>query len=356
MKVFPILLLVILTAVACKKNNPQKVIKPRTFNMGFSTTNFGTEESDQDQTYDTIQKYGDIYLEEITSSIPWEVLISNSPLPPYLLEEIETKVSKKNGAKLVLGLNLLNKSRTHLQTDFNGNIPAVNLISNQIIEDAYYKYVSFMIYRFKPDYVILSIGSNELLLNNKTLWPQYKVLMANVRERIKAEFPELKFSQSISLHNWEKANVTDMAAYNAEIKGFINGYDFAAISYFPYFNDQHDRKAFQKSFDFLTKHVEIPVAIVKTGHLANNLEGSTVGDTESDEDEQEEYLNTLLINAHNNKYEFVIWSVHQDYDLYWENLPDWDQASAKRFRDIGLKNENGTDRKAFSTWKEILAN
>jgi hypothetical protein len=358
MRYFSILILATLTFIACKKNNPQKVIKARTFDMGFSSKSFGTEESQQNQTYDTIQKYGDIYLEKITSSIPWDVLIDNtsSNLPEYIAKEVNYKASKKNGDKLILGFNLLNKDRTHLQTDYNGNFPNVNSINDPSIVNAYFKYISYYIIRLTPQYVILSMDSNELLFKNKSIWSEYKALLTKIRIKAKNQFPEIKFSQSVSLHYWENPPVQDFAAYNAEIQGLYNGYDFAAISYYPYFNDQHDRKSFQKSFDFLKDHIEIPIAIVETGHIANNLIDSDINNTESNEDEQENYLNTLLINAHNNEYDFVIWNIHQDYDLFWEALPDWTQASSKVYRDTGLKDETGLDRKVFKTWKEILIN
>ena len=56
---FTILLLTV-TLIACKKNNPEKLIKPRNFNMGFSTTSQGNEDIEFNQTYDTLQKYSDI--------------------------------------------------------------------------------------------------------------------------------------------------------------------------------------------------------------------------------------------------------------------------------------------------------
>lgn len=357
MKIY-IYLLVTLSFIACKKNNPQKVIKSRTFNMGFSSTNFGPTELDQTQTYDTIQNYGDIYLEEITSSIPWDMLINEptSGLPGYIEEEVSYKASQKNGDKLILGFNLLNKARTHIQTDYNGNFPNVNSIDDPSIVDAYLRYISYYIYRLTPQYVVLSMDSNELLLNNKTIWSGYKALLTKIRIKAQNEFPEIKFSQSVSLHYWENPPVNDVAAYNAEIQGLYNGYDFVAVSYFPFLTDLHKRKEFQKSFDFLNEHVNLPIAIVKSGYLANNLDGSTIDNIEIEENEQEKFLNSLLINAQNNDYEFVIWSVHQDYDLFWESLPDWSQASARTFRDTGLKDETGADRKAFITWKEILGN
>ena len=52
----------------------------------------------------------------------------------------------------------------------------------------------------------------------------------------------------------------------------------------------------------------------------------------------------------------MLWNIHQDYDLFWESLQDWSQPKAKNLRDTGLKDENGKDRKAFSTWKDILLN
>ena len=361
MKIYPLIVCLLLILISCKKNNPQKLIQSRTFKMGFTTNNLNyieneEEEGDFEQNYDSIQKYGDIYLEEMDVSIPWNVLVNNTNLPGYITDDVESRISKKNGDQIVLALNLLNKNRTNLQTDFSGNMPYVNKISDQIIEDALFIYVRYLVYRFDPQYLILAEGSNELLLNNKTLWPEYKALMLGLKSRLKIEFPDLKIAQSVSLHYWENANVTDQAANNAEVLGFVNAFDFAAIEYYPAFMDQHKRKDFNKSLDFINKKIDIPLAIIKSGHLANNLDGASINDTESDEKEQNEFLKSLLVNAHNNQYEFVIWDVFQDYDQIWDSLPSWEQSSSKIYKDMGLKDELGIDRKAFTTWKETFAN
>jgi len=352
-------IVVILMLNGCKKNNPQKLIQPRTFNMGFTTNNLPYIESEEEgliQSYDTIQKYGDIYLQEIESPIPWNVLVNNTNMPDYITDDVEHRISKQNGDKIVLALNLLNKSKTNLQTDFSGDIPFTSKISDPIIEDACYEYVKYLVYKFNPTYLVLSQGSNELLLNNKSIWDDYKALLLGLNYRLKNQFPELKISQSISLHYWENPYVTDVAAHHAEILGFINKFDFAAIEYYPVFNDQHKRNDFQKSFDFLSKNINIPIAITKTAHIAENLGGSEISDSESDEKEQNTYLKSLLVNAHNNKYEFVIWDVQQDYDQIWDSLPDWEKSNAKIYKDMGLKDESGTYRKAFKTWTETFEN
>lgn len=358
MKKICLIACLLLAVVSCKKNNPKKLIQTRKFKMGFTTNNLNSEDNQDinEQKYDSIQKYGDIYLEEINSAIPWNVLVNNTNFPSYITDDVQTRISNKNGDQVVLALNLLNDNRTQLRTDFGGNLPYSNKISDQVFEDALFIYARYLVYRFEPEYLVLSMGSNELLINNPTLWTEYKALMLGLNSRLKYEFPELKISQSVSLHYWENPSVTDKAAYNAEILGFVNAFDFAAIEYYPAFNDQHKRSEFKKSFKFINDKINVPVAVIKTGHLANNLEGSSINNTESDEKEQNDFLKSMLVNAHNYNYEFVIWDVFQDYDQIWDSLPDWSKSESKVYKDMGLKDENGLGRKAFITWQETFTN
>ena len=118
----------------------------------------------------------------------------------------------------------------------------------------------------------------------------------------------------------------------------------------------HKRKEFQASFDFLNKHVSIPISIIKTGHIAENLEGSSIPSSKGSIDEQNDFLNTLLVNAHKGEYKHVIWGLLQDTDKYWNTLDDWAKPNAKKHKDTGMKNGEGEDRKTFTTWKNTFAN
>ncbi len=224
------------------------------------------------------------------------------------------------------------------------------------IENAYFRHLEYLISRFNPDYLIIAIEVNELLIHSKTKWAEYRLLINNIRARLKTAYPNLPLSESVTLHNWFKPEVANQTDFISEISNYVNqNMDFAAISFYPFLKKQHTKAEFQQAFDFLHSEVSIPIAFSETSHLAENLNVSNFNiNIESNVCEQKYYLETLLLNAHNKNYEFIIWWAHRDYDKLWEIFPPEYKDLGKLWRDTGLLDENGTERPSFSVWKEIF--
>jgi len=325
--------------------------------MGFSTWPFGPNESDMAETYSFLSQNADIYSEQIDYKIPWNTLINNTAFPDEFITNIDYKISKRiTENKLLLSVSLLNTDRNDLLEDYDGNIPSYTAMNDQIIEDAYVKYLEYLIGKFNPDYLVFAMEVNELRINKPDKWEQYKLLAANIHSRIKAEYPDLPIAESFTLHNYFNPDVSDPDAYISEITDYINqNNDFAAISFYPYFKGFHTKEDFQLAFDFLNSHVTIPIAFVETSDLAETLKiRSYKLKIESDVCEQKDYLETLMLNAYNNDYEFIIWWAYRDYDELWKTLPSKTKDLAKLWRDTGLLDEDGVERPAFELWKSLL--
>lgn len=341
---------------SCQKNNPDKVIEDRQFLMGFTSWPYGPNQVDVDYTYDFVMNEGDIYVEHIDDKIPWGALINNTVLPVEFTNNMTGKASRKPaGKEMLLSVSFLNLDRSDIQSDFDGSTPNYTALNDAVLEDAYVKHLTYLIDLFDPSYAVLSIESNELKNNNETKWQAFKLLMANVRSRIKIDYPNLKISESITLHNWYEPDVDNPDAYVSEIKTYAEQFDFVAISFYPFFKDLHKRKQFQKAFDFLHENTSKPIAFVETSHLANDLSIPAFElNLKSNEKEQNEYLETLLINANNHNYEFVTWWAHRDYDALWETFPDDVKDLGKIWKDTGLLEGDGSQRTSYDTWKKIF--
>lgn len=342
----------------CGNDGSMEIIQNRQFHMGFTTWSFGPTEADREITYQFISQNADIYSEQIDNKIPWNALINNTELPAEFVSDISYRVSKKpEGHKLLLSVSLLNTDRADLLEDYDGTIPSYSALNEPMIENAYVKHLEYLIVRFNPDYVVTAMEVNELKMKSEVKWTQYKLLMSNIRSRIKNRFPELKLSESVTLHNWFNPDVQNPNEYMAEIANYVNqNLDFAAISFYPFFKGLHSKEHFQIAFDFVNTMVAIPVAFVETSHLAEKLEVSGYSLViESNKCEQKDYLEVLLLNAHNFEYEFLIWWTHRDFDWLWETFPPEVQDLGKLWRDTGLLDENGEERPAYLVWKEILS-
>jgi hypothetical protein len=327
------------------------------FLMGFSTWPYAKSAESVDSTYIFISNNATIYSEHIDSEIPWEAWINDLPLPEKFTDEIEQKkIRKLKSNKLTLSVSLLNLDRDDLAPDFDGETPDYAAINDSHIEDAYFLHLQYIINQLNPDYLILAIEVNLLLEHYLEKWTGYKSLMTKIKSRIKQKFPSLKLSESITLHNLYQPEVPNSDEYIHEIVNYINSsMDFASISFYPFFKGLTTKEEFQKAFDFLHNNIKLPIAFSETGHLSETL---SVEDYDililGNQCQQNQYLETLLTNAQNHNYTYIIWWTHRDYDELWKTFPKEVQSLGKLWISTGLINEDGLKKNAFSTWEKVL--
>lgn len=328
----------------------------RNFNMGFSTWPYAPTEESINNTYHFIEQNSDIYSEQIDNKIPWNAWINDLPLPVEFTDDIDTRISRKiSNSNLALSVSLLNIDRSDLAEDYDGNIPNYDGLNDLEIEDAYFKHINYLINRFEPDYLIIAIEVNELRIKSPSKWIEYKLLMHNVKSRIQQEYPSLKISESLTLHNLYQPEVLDSEDYIAEIVTYANSMDFVAISFYPFLKGQHSKNDFQKAFDFLHSKITKPIAFSETSHLAGDLSINSYDlFIEGSECEQNLYLESLLSNAQEQNYEYVIWWTHRDYYELWLTFPEELKDLGKLWLNTGLVTDNGGKKKAYSTWELVL--
>jgi len=327
----------------------------RNFKMGFSTWSYGPDESDRKDTYQFIANHADIYSEQIDEYIPWRALESQSPLPQAFVDDLDYRLAERPiGHELLLSVSLLNTDRSDLLPDADGYLPAHTELNDAVIVQSYEDYLSYLVDHFQPNYLVIAMEINDLYLHDPPKWEAYKALSQIIRANLKAKYPELLTSESVVLHNWYQPEVDEPDAYISEISAYVNQLDFAAISFYPFFKGQNRSRQFQKSFDFLHEQVDIPIAFVETTHLAEDLSVPSYEiEISSDACEQNEYLETLLINAQEHDYLFLIWWSHRDYDRLWQVFPDEVKDIGKLWRDTGLIDEDGNERAAYRTWELV---
>lgn len=343
-------------SVSCKKNNPDKQIDVRTFKMGFSTWSYGHEDADKIETYSFINNHADIRSVQMDDKIPWNAWINNSALPIDYVDDVNYRVGNLNpNQDLVLSISPLNTDRSDLIEDWEtGNTPSFSSFSDLSIVHALIDHSKYLIDNFQPEYLVISMEGNDLLINAPDKWTEYRNLMTQVRDSIKILFPTLRISESVTLHNWYDSKESISEEYFQTVKDLISQQDFASISFYPFFVGMKNHKGYQKAFDFLHSNVSIPITFTETNQLAEDLEVEAYDiDIKGNEKIQNNYLESLFINAHKHNYEFVIWWSYRDYDKLWETFPENLKDVGKLWRDTGLLDGDGEGRKSFDTWKEI---
>ena len=358
-----IFLSLVLTISACRKrpaaencNDPQFLAgyNTRPFKMGFTSWIYAPDFTARQGTYDFIGGHADIYSEQIDDRIPWQALIANQPLPQSFTNDIDQRVMlRPAGKKLLLSVSLLNINRTGLLEDLDGSIPA---LEDPAVADAYYRLLVYLAGRFDPDFVVLAMEVNELLIRAPEKWQAYKTLIGTVKSRLKNTYPALPFSESVTLHNWYQPGVPNVVAFQAEMKTYVNALDFAAISFYPFLKAQHDAPAFQQAFDFLHQQVTVPIAFSETAHIAEPLSVPSLNiSIDGSPCEQNAYLEVLLTNAQVKQYLFLIWWAHRDYDRLWAIFPESTKDIGLLWRDTGILDQDGRERPAYSTWRSVFS-
>ncbi len=358
-------ILTFFTLLGCNKDEPVEICETenffdeyasRNFKMGFSTWLYAPTQASKDDTYQFIGKNSDIYSEQVDDKIPWSAWINNLTLPVEFTDDIASRVSNKiSNSQLVVSIGLLNGDRGDLAEDFDGNTPSYSALNDQEIEDAYFKHVEYIVDALQPNYLVIAMEANELKIKSDSKWNEYKLLIAAVKARIKQAYPSLKVSESITLHNLYQLDISNPENYIDEIVDYANQLDFVAISYYPFFKNQHSKTEFQQTFDFLHSKINKPIAFVETSHIAEDLSVTSFdlfipGNT----CEQNAYLETLLTNAQNENYEFVIWWAHRDFDALCQTFPEEVKDLGKLWRDTGVLDDSGNERHAFVTWKRVF--
>ncbi|MFZ6051814.1 hypothetical protein [Halocola ammonii] len=366
-------LAILLTFAGCKKDDPEEPtdstptndcpenaaldeIENRNFGMGFTTWPYEATQERVEDTYDFLGNNGSIYYEHLDNRIPWDAFINDTSLPEAYVNDVQGRVNNAPAdLDFLLSVSILNNGRTDLIEDYSGNIPVYENLNDPEIAEAYTEHLTYLINQLDPDYLVMSLESNELLINSPEKWESYKLLMAEIRTEINTQFPGLPVSESMTLHNWLSPDIDEPQTYINEISDYVTNFDFTAVSFYPYFKGLSSEAEFQTAFDFLHSQTSSPIAFVETAHLAENLVVENLNlSIESDECEQNDYLETLLLNAQEQDYEFVIWWAHRDFDALWETLPSESQDLAKIWRDTGLLDEDGNERPAIVTWREML--
>ncbi len=343
-------------SVDCTHNDFFCEYSSRSFNMGFSTWAYAPRVESVDSTYQFITNNSDIYSEQIDFKIPWNAWINGLPLPIEYINDIAARTSRKiPNTKLTVSVSLLNNSRDELAFDFDGTIPNYTALNDVQIEDAYFQHLKYITNQMNPDYLVIAMEVNELLKNAPEKWDSYKLLMVNIRIRIKQEFPSLSISESVTLHNFHQPDVPNSQAYIDEIANYANSMDFVTISFYPFFKGLKTKDDFQEAFDFLHEKINKPIAFAETSHLSEDLTVASFNlFIPGNQSEQNEYLESLLINAQENNYRYIIWWAHRDYNELWESFPEEDKDLGKLWISTGIINEEGTEKEGYFTWKLVF--
>jgi exo-beta-1,3-glucanase (GH17 family) len=133
--------------------------------------------------------------------------------------------------------------------------------------------------------------------------------------------------------------------------------DLYAISFYPYMSAFLGNPYPENSFDELLSLSDKPFAVAETGYPAQTFSmdiGNAIITIEGTSDKQDAFIRDLLDAAMSRENtQFVINFVVRDYDQLWVQIGSPIDINIA-WRDTGFFDENGNERKSWSTWNEYL--
>ena len=112
----------------------------------------------------------------------------------------------------------------------DGTVPSYTNLDDTDLNNAYFTHIDYLVDAFNPDYLVIAIEVNELLLRSPDKWEGYKNLIVEVTSRTRQAYPNLQIAESVSLHNLYEPDVTDPSAFINAIFDRISQNDFVATS------------------------------------------------------------------------------------------------------------------------------
>ncbi|HEX3047332.1 MAG TPA: hypothetical protein VHY08_21450 [Bacillota bacterium] len=353
-----------LVGSSCGSNNQTP---SRTFYLGFSPWPYDNTQEAVDWVYAEISANGDAISQHMEEGVPWPEAYSPLSNPtPFSQDYINTiyyRVQHSAGKKIILQINPLNTSRDGIALYRGSSImqplptgwESVALNSEQV-KTAYLNYAIRMKEYFNPTFMLLGIEVNILIDKNPTLWPAYIELHRYVYTELKKLYPTLPLGVSVFcvpyFPKWTTpSNLTAQLNGLNDLAPYI---DFLAFSVHPFMSsllaEIFPEDYFRRLFAITSK----PIAISESSYPAQ--EWTTLTEPfltfRGTPEKQAQFLSLMLAESQRVKAKFVIWYSIRDYDALWNTFSPDLQALGITWRDTGLYDESGNERKAMGVWKD----
>jgi hypothetical protein len=328
--------------------------------------------------------------------IPWIEFGTGAELPAEWLaklEEVEEMVASI-GAPVYLPLTPLWIDRARLTADASAPFVPVGgpclaeLADWDVRRDGYKAYVEYMVQRFNPVFVALSIEVNSYVENCPGAWPEVRSLLNEVYAAQKTLRPDLPVFNTFTINQLWKATSachgfveTCIDAGLAAI-GDLSG-DLFAISTYPLIVYRVNGDNLPSNWlSIFAEKTGKPVAIAETGWQAYSIDTRDPDQPEqcvtipSSAEDQDWWMQRILADAESLDMPFVVWWANHDYipaavsqsctcddpEEPWcefvnraKNEADPTAFGLRFFAMMGLRDYDGAPRLSHASWVAAVA-
>ncbi|MCB9652750.1 MAG: hypothetical protein H6729_01280 [Deltaproteobacteria bacterium] len=338
--------------------------------------------------------------------IPWAEFARGEPLPAAWVAEMDrvSNLAAELGLPVFLALTPLHGTRDKLAPNASGEAELVldqdfgvscEVISGRpdaaVITDGYAAYVRYMIDRFAPRFVALSIEVNLYEKNCRlrgaaAAWAPMENMLNAVYASEHARHPNLPIFNTFKLEDlWDASEASD-ACFGymtscldenlARFSGLKN--DVFALSTYPLVPFVNNGASLPEAwFSAVSSRVSVPLAIAETGYQASSIQvelasGDCYEALPAGTADQEAWVKRVIREASQREMPFVTWWSNRDlmptaisgdchcastdpWCGFLNPLPSTLSLLYKFFGSMGLRDVGGTPRAAHAPWAAEVA-
>lgn len=296
--------------------------------------------------------------------MPWPEALAGTPYSQNILDDWNLrKDNTPPGHKVYVAITPINIERNGLapyrglEDDMPLPAPWDSYAFNHPdVKAAFLNYAINTIEFFHPDFLSIGVEANILVTNSPEKWDAYLELHQYVYTELKQRYPDLPIMVSllgVALLDGYRSE-DDHTAQMQAFEDIMPYTDYYAISLYPYLSKYLTNSIPETMFDDLFSLSDKPIAIAETGYPAQTFSimyGSIIFITSPEK--QRAFIASLLFEADQREFVFVINFVLRDYDFLWKKIGRTDLAAL--WRDTGFYDENGVPRPVLATWRAAPA-
>lgn len=324
---------------------PPSVGEPRTLRLGFGALPAERTGQSYVQAFATAAQYADVVA--IQRNPPWADFMPGGSVSDATADttRLETALLRQySGLKLFYAIDPTDSAvqRARL-ANLPGGVDQAAGFADERIRNAFVAYTAYVAKNYRPDYLAIGVEVNMLLDRNPR---QFEAFLAVYREAYavaKGASPRTKVFPTFQLEDIEGRLASVHPPRWSALDPFRGLMDVLAVSTYPFLTDFRDAEAIRQDYYAQLKtHFNGEILISETGYPSAPIDGVAAIGTEED---QQRYLDRLLGEAEQQGMSLVVWVAALDPSFARE-------GTAAVFRDAGLRQTNGANKLAWTTWEE----
>lgn len=321
-----------------------------------------------ENTWDFTTEHSTLFAAHMDACVPWNEILAEQPLPQWLLDDWASSRSRIAGRPVYIAITPTKQDRVTAafacgtnENDAQEPPPEIAdvALDDPVVQAAYLEYARRVVEFWEPQFLVLAIEINEMLVQSPATWPSMEALYLATFHEIKKEYPDVQVGIEAVLQ--DLLDEDNAAAF----KRAADVSDFLGLSFYPYGTAYGEffgvpalpdpPAQWREPLEWVVTWTDTPIGISETGYTTENYDlpvGDDVIAFTGDVELQRQFTQDLVAFSKWAQFLYVIWFVPIDYDALTEAIGEGADSSFPIWEDTGLLDENLKERPAFAEWQK----